>query len=269
MQGDHLPVLFREVSMRYMSVDGQHAGIMLACLAATAIPVWAQAGDLSREQVLQIIQSTPAGGAPDLVETELRGLDLSGVDFKGAMLRGAVLKGANLAGANLAGANLDVTVFSEANLAGADLSGASLYGTVMREANLRDADLSEAVLLGNLKQADLSGTDLTGLRGGANMSNQSMGLIRLVITNARLEGARMKNADLAVCDARFASFRSAELEGANFTECDLRQADFTGANLARADFSRAKLHGAVFKDIRGKDSIVGLDTAEGIDEAKF
>lgn len=242
--------------------------LLLALTLVLASSLYADTGDLDRAGVLGLLEQAGAG-TPQLVEISARGADLSAVDFRGANLRGVNFKGANLAAANLSNAILDVGVASRANMTGARFRDASLYGVVFIEADLSGADLSGALLVGNLGKANLHGARLENLRAGANMKNQSMGLIRLIITYARLDGAVLKNADLSVCDGRFASFAGADLEGANLTDCDLRAADFTGANLVGANFGGAKINGAVFRQIRGRDRIVGLDTAEGVAEAYF
>ena len=257
----HQPVPSREWGFR-------GSWLVFACALLVAASVRADQNDLDRDAVLARLQQGH-DSVPQLIEVSARGADLSGIDFRGADLRGSDFKGANLAGANLENVNLDLVVASQANLSGANLSKASLYGVVLLGANLRGANLSGALLVGNLGKADLEDARLEGLRGGANMKNQSMGLIRLRIQYARLDRAVLKNADLSVCDARFASFAGADLEGADLSRCDLRGTDFTGANLDRANFSGARIHGAAFLRIRGRDRSVGLDRAEGADDARF
>jgi uncharacterized protein YjbI with pentapeptide repeats len=69
---------------------------------------------LTRDDVIQIMQSDK-----DLSKADLRRVNLRGLDLRGADLRGADLRGANLSDADL----------SDADLRGADLRGASTIGT--------------------------------------------------------------------------------------------------------------------------------------------
>lgn len=239
------------------------AGLWLATSLLCA-PQGAAAAEPGREDIVGRLAAARPGEAADLHELVARGADLSGVDFRGAQMRGIDLKGANLSGAKLAKTVLDLAILSNADLSGADLSDASLYGAVAIQARLEGADLSRAVLLGNLSEARLDGARLLHAKGGANMKNQSMGLIRLVMTYASLDRADFSDADLAVCDGRFARFTNATLHRVNFSDCDLRGADFTGADLTDADMTGAKLEGAIFANIRGRESIKGMEDAQAM-----
>lgn len=242
-----------------ISIRGVLSRFLMFLLAAFVAVVGTSSAraDTSRAKILSVIHSTPPGKAPDLQMKSANNLDLAGIDFKGANLHGVELKHSNLKKADLAGTNMDLSILSGADLGGADLHGASLYGTVAIGTVFHDANLAKAKLLGNFHDADFIKADLTKARAGANMSNQSMGLIRFVGVNARFDGAHMENANLAVCDVRFASFRDADLRGVSFKDCDLRQADFSGAAMTGADLTGARLDGATFAGITGGDTIKG------------
>ena len=238
--------------------------MLMAAMMCVVEGAWA--AELHREDIIRLLATATAGQVADLHELSARGADLSNIDFQGADLRGIDLKGANLSSAKLAKANLDLSILSNANLAMADLSDASIYGAVWLEAGLENADLSRALLVGNLSGARLNHARLLQARAGANMKNQSMGLIRLVFTYAILEGADLSDADLSVCDGRFAVFTNAILHGTNLSGCDLRHADFTGADLTGVNMAGAKLESANFTNIQGRETIKGLDQAEGFSD---
>lgn len=90
-----------------------------------------------------------------LTGAHLRGADLFGVQLCASDLRGVKLDGANLREGSLAGANLEDASLRGANLEFANLGGAVLRGAVLEGAEVAYADLS----------ADLTGVDLSVLRG--------------------------------------------------------------------------------------------------------
>ena len=149
------------------------------------------------------------------------------------------------------------------------LKNASKFAVVAIEANFSNANLSNARIIANLKSANLVGANLRNARAGANLKNQPMGLMRVHIKYAKLDKADLTNANFYLCDGRFASFIDANLTGADFSNCDLRGADFTGANLTNTNLTEAKLGSANFRGIKGKDTIIGLDKADGVAKAVF
>ena len=50
---------------------------------------------------------------------------------------------------------------------------------------------------------------------------------------------------------------------------DLSNVNFTGADMTGANLTDAKLTGTVFRDIKGKDSLIGLDKARDSKNAVF
>ena len=151
-----------------------------ALTVAASICTAAVAADLSADEVRALLASHAGAAAPDLSNRNLAGLDLSGVDFKGANLTGANLKKANLAGADLSNAVIDLAILRGANLRGAKLRDAKAFSTILADADLSGADLSGAKLVCNLENAKLAGARLAGIAAGADMRNQSMGLMHLV-----------------------------------------------------------------------------------------
>ncbi|HKU16456.1 MAG TPA: pentapeptide repeat-containing protein [Steroidobacteraceae bacterium] len=234
---------------------------LLTVLASTAC--WAES--LTREQIEQQL----AAGRKDFANLEAPGVSLARMDFSGGSLFGANLKGADLSNARLARCNLNVAILREAVLVNADLREATLFSSVVVRADLSGADLSNAQLMGNFERAKLEGANLTHVRGGADMRNQPMGLVRLVLVGARMHGARLAQADLSRADLSYADLTRADLSGVNLTRAKLIGADLTGATLTDATLDGAEIHDAIFKGAVGIPTVRGLETAEGRESATF
>jgi uncharacterized protein YjbI with pentapeptide repeats len=228
--------------------------------------------DLNAEQVREVLASASPDRPVDLFGKSLESLDLSNLDFKqanlsGANLFGVKLVGADLSGANLSGAKLDLAWIMRANFTNADLSNASLLGLVVSsgldilpaEAPVfRGANFSSARIIARLSQFDLSGANFANAKMGADMKNQSMGLMRADLSGSNLSGANFSGADLGRALMRFANLTGANLSGADLTGADLSGADLTGADLTGADVTDADLGGAVLKNVRGLETVKGL-----------
>src|SRR5262249_19088542 len=78
---------------------------------------------------------------------------------------------------------------------------------------------------------DLRGANFTGAKMGADMKNQSMGLMRTDLSGADLAGANFTNADLGRALMRFANLAGANLSAASLTAADRSAADLPRANL--------------------------------------
>lgn len=231
---------------------------------------------LSAEQVREILAAATPEKPADLSGKSLENLDLSNLDLKwanlsGANLFGAKLDGANLAGANLSGAKLDLAWIMRANFTNADLSNASLFGLVVSSGldvspaeapTFRGANFSGARIIARLSRLDLSGANFTGAKMGADMKNQSMGLMRADLSGANLAGADFSKADLSRALLRFANLTGADLRDADLSGADLSGADLTGADLTGADVTDADLGGAVLTNVGGLDAIKGLNPAQ-------
>ena len=165
---------------KYGGIAMKH--VWCLALAAALASSAGYAESLTREQIQQRLASLPA----DFTNLEAPGANLSGIDFAGATLFGANLKGANLSNANLARCNLNVAILRDAVLVDADLREAKLFSSVLAHADLSRADLRGARLMGNFERAKLESANLERVQGGADMRNQPMGLVRLVLTGARL-----------------------------------------------------------------------------------
>lgn len=231
---------------------------LLALLLTTAFPSWGEERAASREQIARQL----AAGVTDFSNLVAPGVDLSSLDFTGTSLFGANLSGANLSGAKLVRCNLDVAILRDALLVNADLREASLFASVLANANLNQADLRSARLMGNFERANLEGADLSAVRGGADMRNQPMGLIRMVLTHARMQGAKLTGADLSRADLSYADLRDADLSHADLTRAKLIGADFTGAKLDKATLTGAQIDQAVFSGVVDLPDLAGTEGRE-------
>lgn len=215
-------------------------------------PAMTQA-EMSRVDIEAMIAK--ADGKPiDLTDKALSGLDLSGLNLKGANLRTARLNKTNLRGADLTGANLEQAWFIKADLSGAKLVGAKMFGITARDVNLSGADLSRSMPIGDFRGANMSGATLVDLRGGADMKNQSMGLMRAVFVSVNLSGANLKGANLGRSRLEFANLTDADLTDVVLMGSDLSGANLTGATIAGTDFKNVDVTGARLVSLKGQDS---------------
>ncbi|MCJ2087733.1 pentapeptide repeat-containing protein [Methylobacterium sp. E-005] len=209
--------------------------------------------EMSRADVEAMIKA--ADGKPiDLHDKALSGLDLSGLNLRGVNLRTARLNKANLRGADLSGANLEQAWFIKADLSGAKLADAKMFGITARDADFGGADLSRSMPIGDFKGANMGGATLVDLKGGADIRNQSMGLMRAVFTSVNLAGAHLKGADLGRSRLEYADLKDADLTDVVLMGSDLSGANLTGATIAGADFKNVDVSGARLIDLRGQDS---------------
>lgn len=138
----------------------------------------------------------------------------------------------------------------------------------MRRANLRTADLSGARIVANLQRADLQNVNLRNANMGADMKNQSMGLMRTILRMATLDGADLRNVNAMRMDAEFASMRGALLDNASFRGAELTGADLTNASVAGLDLSGSDVSGAYLLQMIGKEKVRGLDSVKNLEEAE-
>ena len=228
-------------------------------------PAMTQA-DVTRAEVVKILSAASPERPADLTSMHLSGLDLSGLDFSGAVLRDARLNKTSLRGCRFVGAVLDQAWLMNADLTGADMKGASLYQAQLIGAKLDDADLSDVRAPANFTRSSLKAAKLVNADLGADMKNQSMGLIRGVLNNADLDGANLTGANLNRVDFEFASLRGTNLTGANLTYADLGGADLTGARIGDANFRQADLDSAKLISLVGADD-TNLDQARNLKAA--
>ena len=107
-----------------------------------------------------------------------------------------------------------------------------MFGVTARDANFSGADLTEARPIGDFKGANLSGAMLVNLKGGADIKNQSMGLMRAVFVSVNLSGANLTGATVAGAD-----FRNVDVSGARLVA--LKGQDSAKDWAARVNVDRA------------------------------
>lgn len=158
-----------------------------------------------------------ATGARFDQQAQLQGARLTGVKLQGADLTSAVLQGANgLPSADLSLAFMPDTILTDAKLTGVSFSHASFYGALARadnatmelidfsNANLSGLTLTQGRLKGakldaaNLVNAKLIGVDLTATGQGIAASLVQSNLQGVDFTDARLGGANLSNAAVAL-----------------------------------------------------------------------
>nr|WP_232831204.1 pentapeptide repeat-containing protein [Peristeroidobacter agariperforans] len=88
--------------------------------------------------------------------------------------------------------------------------------------------------MSKLDDVNLEGANLSDLKAGADMRNQPMGLIRIVLTHASLKGANLE-----------------------------------GAKLGGAILTDAQIHNAIFVGATGLKEVLGLDSTQGKETATF
>ncbi len=210
--------------------------------------------EMSRGQVIEQLDANAGGEPLDLTGKRLNGLDLSELDLSGVVLRAARLNNASLKGANLEGAILDQAWMLKADLTGANLKDAKLFQAQLVGAVLDQADFTNARVASDLSRASIKGARFVGASLGADMQNQSMGLMRGVLKKADLEGADFTDADLSRVDFEFASLKGVDFTRANLMRASLGGADLTGAIIEGANFNEADVTSAKLKSLIGADS---------------
>lgn len=240
--------------------------LLAGFLARSAI-----AQDYTSDQVRDALAHATPNTPADFSGKSLEKLDLSKFDFAGARLVGTNLFGANLndanfTGADLSGATLDLAWVMRTNFTRARLAKASLQGLVVSMGMetsasmapmLPGADLSGARIVARLNWANMQNARFVDARMGADMKNQSMGLMRVDLSSANLAGADFSGADLSHALMRFTKLMGARLAGANLANADLSGADLTGADLTGADVTGADFNQVVLTGARGLDRMTG------------
>jgi uncharacterized protein YjbI with pentapeptide repeats len=244
-------------------------GLVWLFIMASLSPVLG--ADFSAARVHEILAMSSPDRPADLSGKSLENLDLSNFDFRHANLSranlfGAKLVGADFSGTNLSGAKLDLAWIMRANFTDADLSNSSLLALVVSSGldysageapTFAGANFSGAHIIARLSRFDLRGANFSGAKMGADMKNQSMGLMRADLSGANLAAANFSRADLSRALLRFADLTGTNFKNANLYGADLSGADLTGADLTGADATEADFGGAVLTNARGLDTMKG------------
>jgi len=191
------------------------------------------------------------------------GLDLSHCNMQNISFFGAELKGAKLTGANLKGAYLNLARLENADFSHADLSNATIFQAIFDKTNFKGANLSNARMIGTLGKVNMSGANISKGRFGLDVGNQPMGQMKFDSIGGNFAGANFENADLNIAAFSFADLSNANLRGANLYRADLVKANLTGADLTGANLTDADVDDAIFKDVKGLNTIKGFNTVKG------
>jgi uncharacterized protein YjbI with pentapeptide repeats len=199
----------------------------------------------------------------DLGYLELDGMDLRHCRMVNTSFFGAYLRGANLSGANLQRAYLNLARLENANLSGADLSDAIIFQAIFSKTNFSGANLTNARLIGTLGNVDMSNANARNAQFGLDMGNQPMGQMKFDSVGGNFTNTNFEGADLNIASFSFANLTGANLSNTNLYRADLSKADLTGANLTGANLDSADVDGAIFKDVKGLDTVKGFSLVKG------
>lgn len=191
------------------------------------------------------------------------GLDLSHCDMQNTSFFGAELKGAKLIGANLIGAYLNLSRLENADFSNANLSNATIFQAIFDKTNFKGANLTNARMIGTLGKVDMSGANVSKGRFGLDFGNQPMGQMKFDSIGGNFVGTNFENADLNLAAFAFGDLSNANLRGAKLFRADLSKANLTGADLTGADLTNADVDGAIFKDVKGLNTVKGFNTVKG------
>ncbi len=219
---------------------------------------------ISQADIVKQIQSKTCDlSDKDAGYLELDGMDLRHCKMVNTSFFGAYLRGANLSGANLQRAYLNLARLENANLAGANLTDATIFQAIFDKTNFKDANLTNARMIGTLGAVDMSGANVKSGRFGLDIGNQPMGAMRFDAVGGNFANINFAGADINRANLRFSDLRNANLSHTNLFRADLSKVDLTGADLTGADLSEADLDGAIFKDVKGLDTIKGMALTKG------
>jgi uncharacterized protein YjbI with pentapeptide repeats/YHS domain-containing protein len=194
---------------------------------------------------------------------ELDGMDLRHCKMVNTSFFGAYLRGANLSGANLQRAYLNLARLENTNLSGADLTDATIFQAIFDKTNFKDANLTNARMIGTLGAVDMSGANVKDGRFGLDIGNQPMGAMRFDSVGGNFANTNFAGADINRANLRFSDLRNANLSNTNLFRADLSKVDLTGADMTGANLSEADLDGAIFKDVKGLDTVKGMALTKG------
>jgi len=117
-------------------------------------------------------------------------------------------------------------------------------------------NLDGARITADLTRASLRDAKLRGANLGADMKNQSMGLMRGVLKSVKAQGADFEGANLTSADLEFADLAGAKFAGASLVNALCGGADFRGASVEHANFDGADLTSARI-DAAKRDAFAG------------
>lgn len=219
---------------------------------------------ISQDEALRIIKQKNCDlSNKDVGYLEFNGMDLRHCKMVNTSFFGAYLIGANLSGANMQRAYLNLARLENANLSGADLTDATIFQAIFDKTNFKGANLTHARLIGTLGAVDISNAKLRNGRLGLDIGNQPMGQMRLDAVGGNFANSDFSGADINRSNLIFSNLTNANLSNTNLFRADLSKADLTGADLTGADLGEAVLDGTILKDVKGLDTVKGMQTTVG------
>ncbi len=223
---------------------------------------------ISTEQARAMLKNAAADNIVDFSDKDLSYQDLSHMDLRyakfvdtnlfGSDLRGSDFSGADMRQAYLNLARIEGTIFNNANL-----TDAIIFQPIFEKNQFKNAILVNVRMIGTLGTVDMSGADIRKGRFGLDIGNQPMGAMRFDSIGGKFVGTNFEDADINRSNFRFSDLTGANLRNTNLFRADFSKADLTGADLTGADLGEAVLDGAIMKDVKGLESVKGLDTTKG------
>jgi uncharacterized protein YjbI with pentapeptide repeats len=160
-------------------------------------------------------------------------------------------------------AYLNLARLEGTNFTGTDLTDAIIFQAIFDKTNFKGANLTNARVIGTLGNVDMSGANIRKGRFGLDVGNQPMGQMKFDSVGGKFANANFEGADLNIAAFPFADLTGANLRNTNLYRADLNKADLTGADLTGANLQDADVDGAIFKDVKGMDTVKGFDTVKG------
>jgi len=219
---------------------------------------------ITQEQALARIKSTNCDlSNKDAGYLIFNKMDLRHCKMVNVSFFGAELMGANLSGANMQGAYLNLARLENADLSGANLTDAIIFQAIFSKTNFKGANLSNARVIGTLGNVDMSGATIKKGRFGLDVGNQPMGQMKFDSVGGNFSNTDFEGSDLNIAAFTFGNLSGANLRNTNMNRADLNQANLTGADLTGADLTNAEVDGAIFKDVKGLETVKGFNTVKG------
>ncbi|MDN5842472.1 MAG: DUF2169 domain-containing protein [Alcaligenaceae bacterium] len=227
---------------------------------------------LSREALLERMQSGESTAWIQLEDLDLSGLDLHAADLRGSILRrcdlrGAILSNADLTEALLVDCNLSQAKLEQAHLTQAQIEGCTLHDAHMAATNFSGARIATCAFsrsqldtsIWDDAQVTESGFDTATLKGA---SGERATFTNCPMTSIDASGSQFKQTSFEQCALDGAIFNNAQLTGSTLLACQASRAQFDaagmpglrtlmdtrmdGANLRGADLQDASLQHTSF-----------------------
>jgi uncharacterized protein YjbI with pentapeptide repeats len=211
-----------------------HANLMLNNLAHARLDL--SAVELNRQDFIEAIESQIS-----FVGAQLNGINLKDIDLSGLALN---LSDVNFSNANLIGANLSGLTLENGEFFGANLKEARLIGTILSNANFSSANLNKAVFASDSLDLNIAPCEYP------NPSEDVASLDSVYFAQANLTEAKMKGVNLEDADLTSALLINADLENACLRDVNLTSSNLEGTDFRRANLLRAEMLSAILKETK-------------------